>query len=701
MKSVEIMTRTILKKFKNTLPEIYQLAIGSSSEELFFQKLRILANSQISSNQTEQIRTKALLIKEMLSYESKEIKELSRDEKITIESFSLLWAYLNKRDEGERGSIDLYEDLFQILSLMMGREGEKRYSRTQLDRDMRRWQSGLDRELQEKRVKSRERIIELLIEKIERRGSSSSRFKFEEGITTEEKRELVNRWWGDFRFHLVMAIKNPKELNHFLGESLTTRQMNILNRAKAKKIPFFVTPYYLSLLSTEHRGFDDLTLRSYIFYTNSLVETYGDIKAWEREDMVVDGEPNAAGWLLPNGENIHRRYPEVAIMIPDTRGRSCGGLCASCQRMYDFQSERLNFDMDALKPKESWNDKLIKLMRYFEEDSRLRDILITGGDALMSSNRALERILNSVLKMAKNKREANRSRADGEKYYELERVRLGSRILAYLPMRINSELIGVLKKFRERGEEVGIKQFVIQTHFQTPLEVTVEARVAIEALINAGWVISNQLVFNAAASRRGHTAKLREVLNSLGVVTYYTFSVKGFEENSEVYAPISRSVQEQFEEKSYGKMSREQIAELNQIFIEGNEVTKRLNSFMKRENLPFLPTDRNVLNLPAVGKSNTFRMVGISHDGKRILRFEHDKTREHSPIVDKLGEVYIIENRSILSYLKELERMGEKREEYRSIWSYTDGETERVFPLFDYPTTQKKMSSKITNFKMR
>ena len=65
-------------------------------------------------------------------------------------------------------------------------------------------------------------------------------------------------------------------------------------------------------------------------YSNELVDTYGSIKAWEKEDMVVADEPNAAGWLLPEGHNIHRRYPEVAILIPDSMGRACGGLCASC-----------------------------------------------------------------------------------------------------------------------------------------------------------------------------------------------------------------------------------------------------------------------------------------------------------------------------------------------------------------------------------
>ncbi|MCC2724286.1 hypothetical protein LK492_19920, partial [Phocaeicola vulgatus] len=69
----------------------------------------------------------------------------------------------------------------------------------------------------------------------------------------------------------------------------------------------------------------------------------------------------------------------VAILIPDSMARACCGLCACCQRMYDFQSERLNFNFEELKPKESWDTRLRKLMEYFETDTQLRDILITGG----------------------------------------------------------------------------------------------------------------------------------------------------------------------------------------------------------------------------------------------------------------------------------------------------------------------------------
>ena len=231
------------------------------------------------------------------------------------------------------------------------------------------------------------------------------------------------------------------------------------------------------------------------------------------------------------------------------------------------------------------------------------------------------------------------------------------------------------------------------------MEITVEARNAIKGLLSAGWVISNQMVFTAAASRRGHTAKLRQSLNSLGVVSYYTFTVKGFEENIEVYAPNSRSMQEQVEEKSFARMNQEQINELNHIFSKGEDIAKKLNSFIKKNKLPFVSTDRNVLNLPAIGKSMTFQMVGISKEGKRILKFDHDRTREHSPIIDKMGQVYIIENRSVASYLRELEAMGEKKRDYASIWNYTSGKTEQVFPLFDYAPPKFKPTSKTTHFK--
>lgn len=561
--------------------------------------------------------------------------------------------------------------------------------------------TGLDEDVIELRSENQERMLHLLIQKIENRKSKpSSRFHFEEGMSYEEKYQQVCQWWNDFRFHLSMSIKTPTELNRFLGNSLSSETMYLLSRARKKGMPFFATPYYLSLLNTSGEGYNDEAIRSYILYSPRLVETYGNIRAWEREDIVEVGKPNAAGWLLPDGHNIHRRYPEVAILIPDTMGRACGGLCASCQRMYDFQSERLNFEFDALRPKESWDKKLRRLMSYFEEDTQLRDILITGGDALMSQNKTLKNILEAVYRMVARKRKANQERPEGEKYAELQRVRLGSRLLAYLPMRINDELIEILREFKEKASVIGVKQFIIQTHFQSPLEVTPYTREAIRKILSAGWLITNQLVYTVAASRRGHTTRLRQVLNSLGVVCYYTFSVKGFNENYAVFTPNSRSMQEQHEEKAFGKLTQEQADELYSLLETGEDIATRIRHFMKKHHLPFMATDRSVLNLPAIGKSMTFNLVGITEEGRRILRFDHDSTRRHSSIIDKLGKIYIVENKSLAAYLRQLSKMGEDPEDYASIWSYTEGETEPRFKLYEYPEFEFHTTERMSNLEV-
>ena len=701
-KKMLVLTFSQLKQIYNQeMPELVKMAVKSPTVEDFKAGLLMYLDACEVVNETakearEQIRL-------LLHYDGQDVHELSTGQDMSVQTIRLLYQFLTERLENIEMPTDLFIELFQLFKRLQG-ETVPLPSPQRIKSRNDRWATGLDEEVREERDENKERMLHLLIQKIENRKSKPSvRFHFEEGMSYEEKYELVSKWWNDFRFHLSMAVKSPAELNRFLGNSLSSETMYLLNRARKKGMPFFATPYYLSLLNITGYGYNDDAIRSYILYSPRLVETYGNIRAWEKEDIVEEGKPNAAGWLLPDGHNIHRRYPEVAILIPDTMGRACGGLCASCQRMYDFQSERLNFEFETLRPKEAWDSKLRRLMTYFEKDTQLRDILITGGDALMSQNKTLRNILGAVYRMAVRKQRANLERPEGEKYAELQRGRLGSRLLAYLPMRINDELIDILREFKEKASAIGVKQFIIQTHFQTPLEVTPEAKEAIRKILSAGWIITNQLVYTVAASRRGHTTRLRQVLNSLGVVCYYTFSVKGFNENYAVFAPNSRSMQEQQEEKIYGQMNPEQAEELYKLLEtkvdteEKEDVARQIRRFMRKHHLPFLATDRSVLNLPAIGKSMTFQLVGLTEEGKRILRFEHDSTRHHSPIIDQMGQIYIVENKSLAAYLRQLGKMGEDPEDYASIWSYTKGETEPRFSLYEYPDFPFRITNKMSN----
>ena len=107
-----------------------------------------------------------------------------------------------------------------------------------------------------------------------------------------------------------------------------------------------------------------------------------------------------------------------------------------------------------------------------------------------------------------------------------------------------------------------------------------------------------------------------------------------------------------------------------------------------------------MLNLPAIGKSMTFRLVGLTPEGRRILRFDHDRTRRHSPIIDRMGEIFIVENKSVAAYLRQLGKMGEDPEDYASIWAYTRGETEPRFGLYEYPGFGFGVTDRVSNLEL-
>ncbi len=610
----------------------------------------------------------------------------------------LIWLAVNHGTGGAKPFF--FEDMIQLFRQFSGKQKRKLPTRKLIKQWMERYPSGLDPRIIKLREENRERTLNIIIDKIDQGELSDAKYKFTREMSREQKFLLALDWWKESSFHLKFAARNPDLLNEMLGYSLDPDTMKILYSAEKAGIPFFVNPYYLSLLHVRTPYFAigaDQAIRNYIIYSPQLINEFGNIVAWEKEDLVKPGEPNAAGWLLPTDHNIHRRYPDVAILIPDTMGRACGGLCASCQRMYNFQRGLLNFNLDKLKPNETWPEKLERLMEYFEKDSQLRDILITGGDALMSSDSSLKKILDAILLMAKRKKNANKKRKDGEKYAEIVRVRIGTRLLQYLPMRINDDLTKILAGFVKQASKVGINQFLIQTHYESPMEVTPESKTAVERLIKAGWTITNQHVLTAASSRRGHTAKLRQVLGDIGVLPYYTFTVKGYMENYNNFATNARAMQEQIEERVIGRIPKKYHKTLKDFSIAPMKIVDKIKDLKKAANIPFIATDRNVLNLPGVGKSLTFRVIGITRYGRRILEFDHDPTRAHSPIIHKMGKVIIIESKSIAEYLQQLEEMGEDTSEYESLYGYSIGETENRMPVYDYPDYSFKITSEMTN----
>jgi lysine 2,3-aminomutase len=644
----------------------------------------------------------AIRILDYLDHAGLEFKNPFRAGKqIRNDPFQLIWLGVKTGSGGAKPLF--FEDMIHLFRQLTGQRPPCKPDRQTVLRWMSRWKHGLEPEVAKERESNKERIIQILIDRLESCEPGDRRYAFKAGMTRLEKTEKVRLWWDDYRFHLRFAVRSPALLNELLDDSLDSGTRKLLDKAQAKGIPFFVNPYYLSLLSVKPLDFmtgSDLAIRHYVIYSQQLVDQFGNIEAWEKEDKIKPGRPNAAGWLLPSTQSVHRRYPEVAILIPDTMGRACGGLCVSCQRMYDFQRGNLGFNLKKLRPDETWEEKLRRLLDYYEQDTQLRDILITGGDALMSRDESLENILKAVYEMALRKKEANQARPDGEKYAEIVRIRLGTRLLAYLPQRVTPNLEKILAQFRERASQAGLKQFVIQTHFESPMEVTPQACQAVRRLLSAGWMVVNQLVFTSAASRRGHTAMLRKVLNDIGVITYYTFSVKGFLENTFNYATNARAVQEQDEEKCLGRIPEPYRDTISALPAETQRMVERLAALRQQADIPFLATDRNVMNLPGIGKSMTFRTIGLTRWGRRILEFDHDHNRWHSPIIDRMGKIIIIESKPVGAYLHQLKEMGENVAEYESLWGYSIGETEPRPPLFEYPSYDFRVTKTISNLEL-
>jgi lysine 2,3-aminomutase len=711
---------TLLRKLFRENPRLHEIYTSSNSSDEAKSKVQEWAYEVLNENQYavkyfkeeitgrkgfEKLRWQdfaAIRILDYLNNSGREFVNPYRNGEKTLNApFHLLWLGIK---EGAGGAKPLFfEDMIKLFRQLNNQLPQYKPTKEQVEEWMSRWHDGLDPQVIKTREENRERIIRILMRNIDSCEVGETRYCFNEGLSEEQKLEKMREWWNDYRFHLRFAVRSPQLLNELLDFSLDLETQRILEKADQKGIPFFVNPYYLSLLNARTPDFavgSDLAIRHYVIYSKPLIDQFGNIQAWEKEDQVKPGKPNAAGWLLPSHRCVHRRYPEVAILIPDTMGRACGGLCVSCQRMYDFQRGNLNFNLEKLKPNETWDDKLERLLKYWEDDTQLRDILITGGDALMSQNKSLKNILEAVLQMIIRKVEANKHRPEGQKFAEIQRIRLGSRLLAYLPQRVTEELTQILGDFKQKASVYGVKQFVIQTHFESPMEVTPESALAVNRLVSVGWTVTNQLVFTSAASRRGHTAKLRRVLNDIGVITYYTFSVKGFQENTFNYATNARAVQEQVEEKSIGKIPSEYIKEIKRFPLEAENMVENLKQLRQKANIPFMASDRNVINLPGVGKSLTFRTIGITRWGRRILEFDHDHTRWHSPIINKIGKVVIIESKPIGEYLHQLEEMGENIKEYATVWGYSIGETEPRLSIFEYPDYDFTITGELTNFEI-
>ena len=169
----------------------------------------------------------------------------------------------------------------------------------------------------------------------------------------------------------------------------------------------------------------------------------------------------------PIGDKVHgvtpimvHRYPDRALLMPTLR---CPMFCRYCFRKVAINDDAIRLHRD-LGPS----------LEYLRTHPEIKEVILTGGDPLMLSERKLEELLGKIKGVP-----------------SVERLRIHSRFPVTLPMRITPELVLTL---------AAASPLTLVTHFNHPREITTEAKQGISLLRSAGISVFNQSVLLAGVN---------------------------------------------------------------------------------------------------------------------------------------------------------------------------------------------------------
>jgi lysine 2,3-aminomutase len=281
-----------------------------------------------------------------------------------------------------------------------------------------------------------------------------------------DPRDIPPETWNDWRWQLRHSI-TADDLPHLLD--LTADERAGLAAAPGL-FRVGTTPYYFSLVD---RASPHCPVRR-------------QIVPWGAEARVAPGELSD-----PLGEDAHNptpaiihKYPDRVLLLAVDR---CAIYCRHCnrRRLVGGDEPTTRAELEAA-------------FDYIARTRRVRDVLISGGDPLLLATDKLDYILGRLRAIP-----------------HVEIIRMGTRVPVVLPMRIDDELVAMLRKHHP---------FFVNTHFNHAKELTPEARRACAKLVDAGIPVGNQAVLlrGVNSSVRSMRALLRGLL-TMRVRPYYLF----------------------------------------------------------------------------------------------------------------------------------------------------------------------------------
>jgi lysine 2,3-aminomutase len=280
--------------------------------------------------------------------------------------------------------------------------------------------------------------------------------------------EVTDAEWNDWKWQVRNRIETLEELKKYIH--LTPEEEQGI-RESLKTLRMAITPYYLSLIDTEN---PDCPVRTQaIPSAQELHKSSADLDdpLHEDTDSPVPG--------------LTHRYPDrVLFLITDM----CSMYCRHCTR------RRFAGQHDAATPK----DRIERCIEYIAKTPQVRDVLLSGGDALLVDDSKLEYIISRLREIP-----------------HVEVIRIGSRTPVVCPQRITPELVAMLRKYHPVW---------LNTHFNHPNEITPESTKACAMLVDAGIPLGNQSVLLRGINDCTHVMKeLVKGLVKIRVRPYYIY----------------------------------------------------------------------------------------------------------------------------------------------------------------------------------
>jgi lysine 2,3-aminomutase len=284
-----------------------------------------------------------------------------------------------------------------------------------------------------------------------------------------------------WKWQLQNSITTKEELEKHL--ELKQNEISYFNHKNEKRINFRITPYYLNLI------INNPVLRKAVIPTDD-------------EFWVSDGEsedPLCEDEVMPL-PNIMHRYKNRVLLLST---KFCSTNCRFCTR------SRLVSD-------KAEEDSLMEAIVYIREHKEVNDVIVSGGDPLTLPTKKLQFILSELNNIE-----------------HVKVIRIGTKVPAVLPMRIDNELVDMLSEFW--------RKLYINIHFTHFVELTNQTKIACLKLAKAGITLGSQTVLLKDINDDAEVLKeLFQSLLSIKVIPRYLYSMDRIFGSSHFFVPLKK-----------------------------------------------------------------------------------------------------------------------------------------------------------------